>query len=150
MDICNAANRTVLEYYGKSRPNIPILMAREEHPDPYLSAGCHPEIVERLWDQIGPALPSDCRCLVYGTPALVVPPSGIILAIGMGTQYGLRLPGAPGQMALEAGARTTTTWGVNRVMDIQESLGPDWLFGCWKSDELVWCNQAYDALKAAT
>lgn len=149
MEIRNAENLPVLEYLGKARPSIPVFMAREEHPDPYLRAGCHPDIVERIWDQIGAVLPVDCRCLVYGTPALVIPSSGNILALGMGTQYGLKLPGELGQAALDAGARKTTTWGVRQVMDIQDALGPDWLFGSWNSEELTWCALAYAQLKAA-
>jgi hypothetical protein len=65
----------------------PCMRAVESPRDPYLHLGSHPDIVEHVWDKMVPLLQQDCRCIVYGTPALVAPRSGIMLAQAFGTQY---------------------------------------------------------------
>jgi hypothetical protein len=77
-------------------------------------------------------------------PALVDPESGIILAIGIGTQYGLRLPRPFGINAIKAGAKTVTTWSTGGSMDIQRELGDDWIFGAWLPDEVIWCKKVIE------
>lgn len=123
---------------------MPAFARPDSVPDPYWNCGCHPDVVERLWDQIGAGLPSGCRCLVHGTPALVHPGSGAILAIGIGTQYGLRLPGALAADAIKAGAKTRTVWTNGGDMDTQRELGDDWVFGAWLPDELSWFKRVYE------
>lgn len=139
-------NAKVLTYLQRAKQTAPTFVWHREHSvKAYYESGCHPDIVERIWDQIGAALPSDCRSLVYGTPALVHPASGAVLAIGMGTQYGLRLC-EPGLSAARAsGAKTTATWTIGGSTDIVVECGADWVFGCFASDEPTWCRQAYEA-----
>lgn len=144
MDIGRPQNTTVLSYLSRGKRDTPAYAPPDAAEDPYYECGCHPEIVERLWDQIGAALPKDCRCLVHGVPALVHPRSGVILAIGIGTQYGLRLPGAFRSEAMRAGARTVTTWTTGGSMDTQRDLGEDWVFGAWLANELTWCHGVYE------
>jgi len=112
--------------------------------DPYLSQGSHPDIVERVWDTLGKALPADCRCLVYGTPALVQPLSGILLAFCYGTQYCMRLTSSLMNEALKLGVKTSTTWSNGRMTDTTQTFGRDWIFGSWKNEELPWCRAAYE------
>jgi hypothetical protein len=100
----------------------------------YMHCGCHPDVVERLWDQLGAALPQDSRCLIYGTPALVHP-CGLNLAVGMGTSYGLRILPSMSKAAAEAGAKTITTWSGGGGMDICQDYGTDWIFGSWSALE---------------
>ena len=145
MNLICPANAKVLGYLSRPRPDTPVLAPHDSIANPYYRCGCHPEIVERLWDQLGAALPADARALVHGIPALVHPVSGVILAIGLGTQYGLRLPAALGATARAAGAKTTTTWSGGSVLDIQHSLGSDWVFGAWLGGELDWCRLAFAA-----
>jgi hypothetical protein len=117
-------------------------------PDPYKLCGCHPEIVERLWDQIGAPLPADCRGLVYCNPALVHPKSGVIFAIGLGTWYGLRLPGSLASEAAKGGAKTCFKFSTGD-MDIRRALGEEWVFGGFIPNELVWCKNAYEVFDHA-
>ncbi len=51
-----------------------------------------PDIVERLRDHIGAALPANGRAWGPGIPARVQPQRGVIWATGLGTHYGVRVP----------------------------------------------------------
>lgn len=143
MNLERAENLSILEHLSRAGRDAPAYATRDAAADPYYRCGCHPEIVERIWDQIGVVLPADCRCLVHGTPALVHPTSGVILAMGMGTQYGLRLPGGLGAEAIQAGAHIVTRWSGGTETRIREHYGEDWVFGAWLSGEPGWCQSAY-------
>ena len=136
-------NVKVLTFLAKARPGSAEVVPFDAVANPYDGCGCHPDIVARLWDEIGKALPVDCRCIVHGTPTLAHPEIGVILGIGMGTQYGLRLPGQPRIAAVKAGARTVNKWSDGSTTDISAELGQDWIFGAWLATELRWCNEAY-------
>ena len=143
MDITRPENEGVLRYLDRDKSGRPALASRTSAPDPYQGCGCHPDIVERVWDQLGKALPRDCRYLVHGTPALVHPKSGCILATALGTQYAVRLPPA----ALTAGPpptlKTRNRWSTGDELDVQQEFGTDWFFGGWSKQELAWCQQAF-------
>src|SRR5215207_8152737 len=82
VDVSHPLNKQVLEYLDRSSAKYkPLINYPYEVKDPYNNQGSHPEIVERVWDDINSKLPKDCRCLIYGTPALVHSDTGIILAI---------------------------------------------------------------------
>ncbi|MCC6487462.1 MAG: hypothetical protein IT364_08170, partial [Candidatus Hydrogenedentes bacterium] len=94
LDTAHPMNRLAIEYFRHREdrsPAPPPLAAPNEHPDPYMGAGSHPDIVERVWDVLGASLPRDCRALVYGTPALVHPAVGVVIALAYGTQYAIRV-----------------------------------------------------------
>ncbi len=114
----------------------------------YSNCGCHPDVVERLWDQINPALPDDCRHLLYGTPALVHP-GGLILALGMGTGYGMRILPSIATEAAAAGAKTINFGIGSAGIDIRQRYGPDWIFGAWLAQEPAWCQAVYAASSGA-
>jgi hypothetical protein len=82
--------------------------------------------------------------LFCGNPALVHPKSRVILAIGIGTQYGLRLPGSLASEAMNAGAKTFTKWSTGGSMDIRLTLGDDWVFGGFLPNEAIWCKAVYE------
>jgi hypothetical protein len=86
----------------------------------------------------------DCRGLVCGTPALVQPVSGMILAFCLGTTYCLRLPPEFLAEAIDHGAKTSTKWSNGTILDATMTFGPDWIFGAWK-EEAQWCRKTYDA-----
>ena len=134
-------NVGVIQYQqGRNFHKLPACAAPDSYPDPYMELGSHPEIVERVWDQLGGALPVNCRCIVYGTPALVAPRSGIVLAVAFGTQYGLRLLERTVAEALKAGARTVE---FNGKVDIQREFGSDWVFGPWLKREAEWLRAVF-------
>ena len=87
------ANEGVLAYLRtKERAHTsPLSTKPGDVKDPYYELGTHPDVVEHLWDRLGPALPEDCRCVVLGAVALAQPRSGVVMALGLGTNYALRL-----------------------------------------------------------
>ena len=152
VDPSHPANRLALGALRSRAPQAQPVVPADEANDPYYRCGCHPETVERTWDDIGKQLPSDGRCVVYGTPAVVQPKSGVILALGMGTSYGLRVPEEILPAALAAGCRQSQEWGKKgsgHVTSLIEQYGPDWVFSPWLKDDLVWCRAAYERFDVA-
>lgn len=144
MEISTPLNQKALAYLSARNPKAPLtLLPEESERDPYMHLGSHPDVVERLWKAINARLEVDCRLIVCGTPALVHPGTGVLLAFALGTQYCLHLPSALIQAALAVGAKTTTKWSGGRVTDIVKECGDGWVFGSWKKDEFEWCRKAY-------
>lgn len=144
MDLNSPMNQLVLSYLGRGEKAVkPAIAAPDSVQDAYMGQGSHPDIVQRVWDELGSVLPKKCRCLVYGTPALVHDRTGVVIAICNGTQYNLRLTASDFQGAIAGGAKTTNRWSSGEVMDSLEVLGPDWIFGGWFKEEKQWCLNTY-------
>ncbi|MDR3576473.1 MAG: hypothetical protein P4L50_21620 [Anaerolineaceae bacterium] len=143
IDISHPANSNVIAYLNRRNPQAPVVAAFDSRPNPYFALGSHPDIVERVWRQIGAAMPSECRFIVCGTPALVQPESGILFAFALGTQYCLRLPADLIETARLAKAKTSTRWSNGKVQDVRNDLGPGWIFGGWMEAEIDWCKASY-------
>ena len=137
------ANQQVIRYLRRNGRQAALIAAADSIPDPYMEAGSHPEIVERVWNGLGAKFPRDARCLFCGTPALIHPRTGVVLALGLGTRYGLRIPPDCTEAAIRAGAKTFTDWTTGGSMNTREDLGEDWIFGAWLADEVQWCRAAY-------
>jgi hypothetical protein len=60
-----------------------------------------------VWDELGACLSGGARAIVLGRPALCDPPSGVVLAIALGTAYALRIAAGDLDAALAAGLRPT-------------------------------------------
>ena len=153
------ANRGALAYLGSpERLRISVSEAasrRDCSPadvsDPYYKLGTHPDLVARLWDELGKPLPAECRRVVYGTPALVRPDSGVLFGFAGGTHtYALRVPRDIKEAALSAGATTIHRYPAYPELGIEASvldlndLGPEWIFGGWYVSESDWCTAAYE------
>jgi hypothetical protein len=105
--------------------------------------GTHPDLIERLW-ALNAALPTDCRWVVHGYPALVHPESGVVFAAAMGTLgYALRLPNASPDDADRPGAEAAKMpeWKWSSLV----LANPEWRFGRWRSEEPGWCADAFAA-----
>jgi hypothetical protein len=118
-------NAGVVRYMQqRNERRCPPYMAVADSPhDPYWEMGSHPEVVERIWNQLAQTLPQECRCLIYGTPSLVAPKSGIIFALAFGTQYVLRIAKGSIDVALKAGGKRGTRWSDGTETDVQRELG---------------------------
>ncbi|NOT29918.1 MAG: hypothetical protein HOP15_05650 [Planctomycetes bacterium] len=143
LDERHPENRGVLAYLARGGPAHGDSIARPSSvPDAYQGCGCHPDVVERLWDVLGRELPRAARALVFRTPALVHARAGIVLAVGLGTTYALRLSAAalsdPASTAL-ASAHSYRTAGER--LDLVP-WGPLWRFGAYLTQEPAWLAAA--------
>jgi hypothetical protein len=150
MQLAQPRNRLVLSSLSSRVQGKAQIAKHDAIPatEAYLRCGCHPDVVERLWDQINASLPTDCRYLVFGIPGLVHP-SGLILAVGMGTSYGTRILPSLSKEAAEAGAKTLNVGNGTGGMDIRQTYGGDWIFGTWRPQELAWSQSVYAAASDA-
>ncbi|TMB57906.1 MAG: hypothetical protein E6J47_01320 [Chloroflexi bacterium] len=132
-------NAGLLHYLGPGRGLQHLPLGESPEGADRLHLGTHPLVVARLWDVLNVALPTDGRCLIYGSPALVEPGSGVVLAAAIGTQYVLRLRPAERELALAAGARVTHTFRTSGGrLDLAATLGSDWTFGTDDPREPEW------------
>jgi len=143
------ANAGLLGYLTRRGGPRPLL----ERPgtttvDPYYGAGSHPDVVARVWEELGGALPEDCRGLVLHRPVLLRADSGAILSIALGTTYALRVPSEHRAEALAKGAEQVHRYGLGgEVLDVSREFGPDWVFGFWHEAEPSWCRAAFHATR---
>ena len=127
------------------RPELPPLASPAQIEQPYMALGTHPDLVARLWDELPTELPVDCRAVVYGTPALMRPTTGIVFGFANGTHtYALRLPELDRAEAIRAGATRVTHHTGGQPSSDLEDLGPEWVFCRWLPDERAWCRAAYE------
>jgi len=146
------ANQGILRYLKGIDPGIrlPPSVSPGDVNNPYYTLGTHPDLVERLWDKLGSALPADCRWVVYGRPVLAHPQSGVIFAFATGSLvYGLRLPAAELVEAKRAGSKQVHTYSNGTKLHISD-IGDEWAFGGWFPDEDRWCLAAYHYFAGGT
>lgn len=148
MHLNSPRNSLVLAYLTRSlRRNtatLPMVVRPDELDDPYTTLGAHPEVVQRIWDEIGKALPEDCRSVIHSTPVLLHPGSGTIFVLAMGTGYGLRLPTPLVDVAIRRGARISVHYTDGGDLNARRDLGSDWVLGAWLADETKWCIKAFE------
>ena len=138
-------NAGVLRYLrgGAGGDRIAASQSPKDVVDPYMTLGTHPDVVERLWDEVGGRLPEPCRWVVYGRPALVHPHSGVVFGFAGGSHtYALRLPADARARAAAAGAKLDHTYGDGSRLDLA-AIGAEWVLGGWLRDEPEWCLAAY-------
>ena len=152
IDFNHPANRTlVADFQSRNERGNPRELDPTKAADPYYTLGTHPEIVERLWDELGAALPVSCQWILYGRPVLVHPTSGVVFGFAGGTHtYGLRLPPPARAKAIRAGAKTIHEYPAYPELNVAASrfdladLGPEWVFGAWLKGEEDWCRAAFE------
>jgi len=125
-----------------SRDEEPVAPIDPRH-DYYWDSGAHPDVVQRLWDQLGKGSPVESRALVFGSPALVHPESGFVLAFALGTEYAIRVPREVWADRRPGGLRTVAKWTGGGSTDIEQECGRDWIFGSYADVEVEWCKQVF-------
>jgi hypothetical protein len=140
----NPRNAPLCRYLAAMRgPVTPAVARPEEVTEPYLSIGTHPDLVERLWDELGRGLPVDCRRVLCRTPVLIRPDTGTVFGFATGTHtYALRLPEAEREEAMRRGATRVRHAPRQPSLDLDE-FGPEWVFCGWLQGEEAWCLAAY-------
>jgi hypothetical protein len=136
-------NHDVVAFLSRRREAPALVAASDSSVDPYVQLGSHPDAVERVWDQLGGPFGKDACQIVHGTPSLVHPTTGIIIAVSLGTAYALRLPQELRAEAEEAGLATRIRWSDGRTTDLEVEIGAGWYFGRWHERELEWMRIAY-------
>lgn len=151
VNFTHPANRQLVAYFqshnerGHDRERDPASVK-----DPYYTLGTHPEIVERLWDELGSTLPVRCRWILFGRPVLVHPSTGVVFGYAGGTlTYALRLPPPEREAAVKAGVGTVHEYPAYPELNVAASgldvadFGPEWVLGDWLADEPQWCLAAF-------
>jgi hypothetical protein len=141
-------NAGALRYLAHGRPVADAGFGRPPPDVDRLHLGTHPDTVDWLWDTLNAALPVDCRWLVFDGPALVDPAGGLILAVGIGTQYALRLLPQDLAAAVARGSELVHTFRtVGTSLDLPATLGPEWVFGHFDEREPGWLRATYQAIE---
>ncbi len=117
--------------------------------DPYLQLGSHPDVVERVWGELGAMLNPDARCVVLGCPALADPASGVVVGLALGTTYALRLIEEDLEEGLAAGLERTHSYNPPiPTLDAATAFGRDWLFGAYDAREPRWVAASVTAARS--
>lgn len=154
VNVGHPANRGIIAYLRGRSPR-PAGAGPQAPPaditNPYYTLGTHPDLVERLWDDLGGMLPKDCRWVLYGAPVLAHHASGVVFGFAGGSHtYALRLPPAERAAAIAAGAATIHHYPAFPELGIEAAkldlarFGPEWVFGRWLQGEEEWCRAAFE------
>jgi hypothetical protein len=117
--------------------------------DPYWEQGCHPDVVNRLWNELGAELPEAARAQAKGRPVLAHGDTDRIIGFARGTSYALWIAPGDRDAATSAGASPRWTWGSGAVTDLGQSIGPGWIWGRRYADEPRWVRHAYAAVASS-
>jgi hypothetical protein len=143
IDPNNPANHPVLDTLREAAEHARPLTPLSEAGDPYYEAGSHPDIVGFMWEKLSKKFPDESRCLVYGRPSVIQPMSGVVLAVGMGTSYCLRILAESVADAAAIGSTPIHTWGNGDTTDLRQTFGENWVFGSFGDEPLSWFRAAY-------
>jgi hypothetical protein len=135
--------RLVASQQEKGSGTESVLEPCDAKPDGFHKRGSHPEVVQHLWKKLGRRLPVDCRAILFGSPVLIEPSSGVMIAKAYGTAYVVRVSPADIEAALSLGCTTTYKWSDGKTTDLQKELGSDWVFGNWLKEESKWLQNTF-------
>ncbi|HWD65891.1 MAG TPA: hypothetical protein VG405_12025 [Solirubrobacteraceae bacterium] len=141
--VSHPANPAVWEALGEELPQPDGQRPR----DPYWEQGCHPDVVGRLWDQLGSELPDGARAQARGRPVLAHAETDRIIAFARGTAYAVWVVAEDRPAAQAAGASSVRRWGSGATSDLTE-IGVGWIWGRWYAAEAAWIRHAYAAARA--
>jgi hypothetical protein len=153
-NIIQPDNTKIIEFLRIQRIEYSYLFPKSKSPlfatwdsvsNALYDCACHPDVVEYLWTTIGRALPGDCRGLVYGSPVLAHPATGIIFGACVGTFSFLRLPRELYSVEIEAGAKTYVEVKPHGHISVSEDLGEGWILSPSTTRKPGWYTRIYEA-----
>lgn len=144
--IDHPANAALRRYFEpRLRGSTPVVAIPDDVDNPYYSLGTHPDIVARLWDELGEGLPADCRTIFCGVPTLMHPVTKVVFAFAWGTMViAARLPERERTAARNAGATRVHIYSGGALPFSLDDIGDEWLFFQWLRDEPEWILAAYE------
>lgn len=138
VDESSGANSKTMSFL-ESTANSSTKFADEADPKiAYWESGCHPEIVERVWDKLGTADTRFLPAYIYGRPCLVDNSRRLIVAICFGTEYIIRINDKFACHAVNSGFERIKKWSSGDQTDLTRALGKNWFFGKFETMEVGW------------
>ena len=141
------ANKDAIRFLTSSWKTTlePQSAAPEEITEPQLALATHREMLNWVWTTLPARLPTDCRWVVYGTPVLVHPKTGIIFCIAYGQSLcALRLSADEARMAVMDELESECTLDNGDVI-YSDEIGDEWVFCSWEEYDVNWCLRAFQA-----
>jgi hypothetical protein len=133
----------VASQQGKGAGTADVLEPWDAKPSAWDKRGSPPGVVQHLWKKLGNKLPVNCRAILYGSPVLIEPSSGVVIAKAYGTVYVIRVCPGDIEAALSLGCTTTHQWSDGTTLDLQQELGVDWVFGHFLKEEYGWLQNTF-------
>lgn len=118
-------------------------MEDSEKSSIYWHAGCHPEIVEYVWDTLGAVLAVNSCCTINGRPVLLHPKSSVLLAVCVGTHFVLRVIDDDINVAVAEDYKATSNWAAQT--ELCRTFGPGWFVGQFSETSEIFCLNSFDA-----
>lgn len=134
-------NERIWDFIGEEKPRL----NDGSESDPYMERGCHPDVVERVWDLLDAAVLPACRAQAKGIPVLAHPGTDRIFAAAHGTAYALWLTPEDYEVAMAAGLKTEMRWTGGDITDLRVAAGDGWVWGAWQAAEPDWVRRAHQA-----
>jgi len=141
----NRKNKKMLLAKSEIKNSSQVFSSENEGPEQYCGAGSHPDVVQRVWIELGKHFPKESKCHIFGSPALYNPQTGLIFAICNGTRYCIRIPESRLEEAKDFGLMESTTWSGGATTNVSEEYGHGWLFGAWHDKEEEFCKEMYES-----
>jgi hypothetical protein len=129
LDLNQPANRKVLRYLKQ--------MGAKEW------IGVHPDILDRIL-ALAAKLPHCVRRSLRGARIVAHRKTGIIVAVGFGTTYCVRV-GSAVKEARRAGLVASERFLDGGRLNVSRQFGPDWLYGAWNRKEREWIQTVLPA-----
>jgi hypothetical protein len=105
----------------------------------------HPDIIDLLWREYSKKIPSSCQMILFGTPVLVNPKTGIIFGIAEGTNPPiLRVRPEVIPLIIKNGGKVLLS-NMDGVFADANILGDDWIYCFSFINEIQkYCIESYE------
>jgi len=139
VDELEPSNQRVIKWLKEKNPSSHLMdNSIQKIQNVYASSGCHPDIIEHVWNMICELVPDVSKACIHGSPCAVNTKNHQIVAVSMGMTYAIKVLPAfiseANSIEREALASTLNS----RAIDLKEAFGLDWFFGEFEDREIDW------------